>query len=115
VTDTLCTMTSASYFLLRLIPPRPTFALDMSEAEAAAMAEHAEYWSGHMDRGAVVAFGPVADPAGIWGLAVLETESRDAAERLAADDPAITSGTMARFELLPMPRATVRPHASKSA
>jgi uncharacterized protein YciI len=104
-------MTSTSHFLLRLIPPRPTFAADMTEAEAAVMAEHAAYWAGHMGRGTVVAFGPVADPAGFWGLAVLETESRAAAELLAAADPAITSGTMARFELHDMPNAAARPLA----
>ena len=108
-------MPSTSHFLLRLIPPRPTFAADMTEAEAAVMAEHAAYWSGHLDRGAVVAFGPVADPSGFWGLAVLETESRDVAERLAAEDPAITSGTMARVEIHPMPQATVRPRAGQDA
>jgi uncharacterized protein YciI len=108
-------MTSKSHFLLRLIPPRPTFGEDMTEAEAAAMAEHAAYWSGHMDQDAVVAFGPVAEPTGFWGLAVLETESRDVAERLAADDPAITSGTMERFEIHPMPQAVVRPRAGRSA
>jgi uncharacterized protein len=104
-------MTSDCHFLLRLIPPRPTFAADITEAEAAVMAEHAAYWRGHMDRGAVVAFGPVAEPTGTWGLAVLETESRDVAERLAAADPAITSGTMERYELHPMLSAVVRPHA----
>jgi uncharacterized protein YciI len=87
----------------------------MAEAEAAVMAEHAAYWQGHLDRGLVVAFGPVAEPTGFWGLAVLETPSRDDAERLAAGDPAITSGTMARFEIHPMPQAVVRPHAGPGA
>jgi uncharacterized protein len=105
-------MTSTSHFLLRLIPPRPTFAVDMTEAEAAVMAEHSAYWRGHMARGAVVVVGPVADPAGFWGLGVLETESQEVAERLAADDPAITSGTMARYEIHPMPSVIARPHTA---
>jgi uncharacterized protein YciI len=103
-------MTSTSHFFLRLIPPRPTFAADMTEAEAAVMSEHAAYWHDHMSRGAVVVVGPVAEPAGFWGLGVLEAESREAAERLVADDPAITSGTMARYELHPMPSVIARPH-----
>jgi uncharacterized protein YciI len=106
-------MTSTSHFFLRLIPPRPTFGVDMTEAEAAVMADHSAYWRRQMDQGAVAVFGPVAEPTGFWGLAVLETESRDAAERLAADDPAITSGTMERFEIHPMPQAVVRPHAAR--
>ena len=110
-----CPMTSASHFLLRLIPPRPTFGADMTDEEGAVMAEHAAYWSGHLDKGAVVAFGPVAEPTGFWGMAVLETESRDDAERLAAGDPAITSGTMERFEIHPIQDAVVRPHTGRSA
>lgn len=99
-----------SHFLLRLIPPRPTFAADMTDAEAAVMAEHSEYWSGHLARGAVIVVGPVADPAGFWGLGVLEVGSREAAEQLAAGDPAITSGMMVRYELHPMPAVIARPH-----
>jgi uncharacterized protein YciI len=108
-------MTSKSHFLLRLIPPRPTFGADMTEEEGAVMAEHTAYWAGHLDQGAVVAFGPVVEPTGFWGLAVLETDTRDEAETLAAGDPAITSGTMERFEIHPMPQAVVRPHAGPSA
>src|SRR5918998_6679228 len=103
-------MTSTSHFLLRLIPPRPTFAADMTEAEAAVMAQHADYWHDHMARGAVIVVGPVADPAGFWGLGVLETESREAAERLVTGDPAVTSGMMARYEIHPMPGVIARPH-----
>jgi uncharacterized protein YciI len=102
--------TSKCYFLLKLIPPRPTFGDDLTEEEGAVMAEHGAYWRGHMAQGAVVAFGPVAEPTGFWGLAVLETESREVAERLAAADPAIISGTMERFEIHPMLSAVVRPH-----
>ena len=104
-------MTSASHFLLRLIPPRPSFATDMTEAEAAVMAEHSVYWGGHMTEGAVVVVGSVADPAGVWGLGVLEAESREAAERLVAGDPAITSGMITRYELHHMPLVLARPHA----
>jgi uncharacterized protein YciI len=42
---------------------------------------------------------------------VLEAESREAAERLVAGDPAITSGMIARYELHPMPQVIARPHA----
>ena len=99
-----------SHFLLRLIPPRPSFATDMTEAEAAVMAQHAEYWRGHLDRGAVVVVGPVADPAGFWGLGVIEAESREAAEQLVTGDPVVTSGMMAGYELHPMPSVIARPH-----
>ena len=66
------------YFLCKLIPPRPTFAQDMTEAEAKLMQQHAAYWKDLMDRGLVVIFGPVADPKGVYGVAILELEEEDA-------------------------------------
>jgi len=62
------------YFLFKLIPPRSTFAQDMTETEAKLMQEHAVYWKGLMDRGLVIIFGPVADPKGTYGVAIVEVE-----------------------------------------
>ena len=56
-------MTDTFYFC-RLIPPRPTFAMDMNDEERALMQQHAAYWWKKMDEGKVIAFGPVADPQG---------------------------------------------------
>ncbi len=97
----------ASYFAYRLIPPRPSFADDMSEAEAAIMGDHVAYWHAYLDRGTAVVFGPVADPAGLWGLAVVEADGEEDVQALAAGDPAIRSG-MASFEVHAMPGAMVR-------
>jgi uncharacterized protein len=94
-------------YLYKLVPPRPTFAADMTEAEASVMQRHVAYWTALRDRGTAVAFGPVADPAGAWGVAIVEAETQQAASDLQADDPAVTSGT-ATVELYPMPNAVVR-------
>jgi uncharacterized protein len=96
-----------SYFVFRLIPPRPTFDQDMSEAEGEVMEQHFGYWQGAIDRGEVVVYGPVADPSGTWGLAVLDVEDDEAARALAEGDPAVSSG-MSTFEIYPMPVAIVR-------
>jgi hypothetical protein len=53
-------------FLCRLNPPRPSFSVDMTDAERALMGEHVAYWRGLLEAGHVVTFGPVADPAGGW-------------------------------------------------
>jgi uncharacterized protein len=90
-----------SHFVYKEIPPRPTFAADMSTAEADLMARHATYWFDQLDRGRVIVFGPVADPDGVWGLGVIDIEDDAAARALVLDDPAIASG-MATFELHPM-------------
>ena len=97
-----------SHFVYKLIPPRASFATDMSDAEAATMGRHVAYWQDLLERRRVVVFGPVLDPAGTWGLAVLEADTEDDARALCADDPAITSG-MATFEVYAMPKAIARP------
>jgi uncharacterized protein len=84
-----------------VIPPRPTFATDMSDAEAAVMGRHATYWRELLAQGRVVVFGPVADPKGVWGLGVIDAEDEATARALVLDDPAISSGT-GTFELYPM-------------
>jgi uncharacterized protein len=93
-----------SHFLYRLIPPRPTFDRDMSEAEAAIMGRHAAYWQGQTEQGTAIVFGPVADPAGAWGLAVVDAESEEDVRALGLCDPAVTS-QLARFEVYAMPGA----------
>ncbi len=56
--------TERKQFLCKLIPPRPTFVQDMTEAERNVMQEHAIYWKGLIDRRIAIVFGPVLDPKG---------------------------------------------------
>jgi uncharacterized protein len=96
------------YFFIKLIPPRPTFPMDMTEAERAIMQEHSIYWAKIMKEGKVVAYGPVMDPNGAFGIAVVELEDDAAAQSIAENDPAIISMSGFRFELHQMPDAIVR-------
>jgi uncharacterized protein len=96
-----------NWFLYKLVPPRPDFATTTDEREGAAMAEHAEYWRGHLEAGRTIVFGPVADPAGVWGLGVVNGESIDDVNALGEADPAVVAG-VARFEVLPMLSAVTR-------
>jgi uncharacterized protein YciI len=89
-------------FVFRLLPPRPTFAFDMTAEERATMTDHVAYWSALAAEGKVLAFGPVGDPAGPYGIAIILAEDQAAAERLRDDDPAMRSGHGFRTELLPM-------------
>jgi uncharacterized protein len=89
-------------FVYRLIGPRPTFAVDMDDEERATMGEHAAYWNRLMADGRVVAFGPVNDPAGSYGLAIVLAEDVSEVEALRAGDPAITSPHGLRAEIAPM-------------
>jgi uncharacterized protein YciI len=98
-------MTDESYFLYTFTPHRPTFHLDMTPEERATMAEHVAYWKRYVDDGRVIIYGPVADPKGGWGLAIIRAGSADEVLALGADDPARGLGT---FGVFPMPRAIVR-------
>jgi hypothetical protein len=51
------------HFLLKLVAPRPSFAMDLNDNEKKMMQEHFLYWKEHQQRGAVLVFGPVLDLA----------------------------------------------------
>ena len=97
-----------NYFLYRLIPPRPSFARDMTEAEATIMQEHFAYWLGLLEQRKVVVVGPVLDPKGHteWLSSKLKTKRWRRA--LLKNDPAITSKAGFSFELHSMIDAKVR-------
>src|SRR5450755_1035793 len=77
-------------FVFRLIAPRPTFALDMTDEEREIMGRHAAYWQPYLESGQMVVFGPVLDDTGSWGLAVVEAEDEAELRAFAAGDPVLT-------------------------
>jgi uncharacterized protein YciI len=95
-------------FVFRLLAPRPTFALDMTDEERGIMGQHAAYWKPYVDSEQMVVFGPVLDDIGSWGLGVVEAEDEDELRAFAAGDPAVTSGT-AKIEVGRMLAGFVRP------
>ena len=99
--------TPTNYFVYKLIPPRPTFPVDITDAEAAIMQQHFAYWSPFEQRGTVVVFGPVLDPSGTWGLAVVAGDDLNEVSALTVEDPAVKSG-MATFELYAMADPFIR-------
>jgi hypothetical protein len=94
-------------YLYRLVPPRPAFPSDMTPAEAGAMERHFAYWGEQISRGAVVVFGPVADPAGTYGIAVMNVPSQSEARDICANDPAVTAKLGFTFGLYEMPNAVI--------
>ena len=97
-----------SIFVFRLLAPRSTFALDMTDEERAVMGQHAAHWQPFIDSGQMVLFGPVLDSTGSWGLGVVEAEDEDELRAFAAGDPAVTTGT-AQIEIGTMLDGFVRP------
>jgi uncharacterized protein len=99
--------TPANHFVYRLIPPRPTFPVDITDAEAAIMEQHFAYWSRFEQRGIVVVLGPVLDPSGTWGLGVIAADDQNDISALGAEDPAVKSG-MSTFEVYAMADPFIR-------
>jgi hypothetical protein len=96
------------YFFLKLIPPRPTFPLDMSEGEKAMMQEHFAYWMGILTEQKVIAYGPVMDPNGAFGIAVVEVKDELEARSVAENDPAFLSSFGFSVEVHPMSNVVIR-------
>lgn len=96
-------------FFCKLVPPRPTFAMDLSPSEADVMMRHALYWQDLIARGVlrVFALGLVMDPAGAFGIAVMEREDESAVRALTDRDPAIAAGIGMHYEIHLMPRGVM--------
>ena len=69
------------------------------------MMQHVAYWTAYAQQGIAIVFGPVADPKGGWGVAIVRTSGDAELARLQAEDPALALG--ACYETLPMVRAVL--------
>jgi uncharacterized protein YciI len=96
------------YFLNKLIPPRPTFPQDMTEVEGKVMQEHVAYWQDLANRKIAIIFGPVLDPSGAYGIAIIETDDESAVENICRNDPAIRAQIGFRSEHYPIPDPILR-------
>jgi uncharacterized protein len=88
-------------YFLRLLPPRPTFVQDMTDSERALMGEHAAYARTVFESGKLLAYGPVFDPEGSFGMAILQVDNDDELESFIANDPTILAG-LNRYTYAPM-------------
>jgi uncharacterized protein YciI len=95
------------YYFFKLLPPRPTFPGDITEAEGRLMDEHFRYFQEHFAAGRLLLYGPVLAPGAAFGLAVLEVEDEAAAQRFGEGDPSVQAG-LNRFEFFPMRVAAAR-------
>lgn len=88
-------------WFIRLIPPRPTFDKDMTEAEQKLMEQHFFYWKDLFQKGVCLFGGPVLDPRGVYGVLVVKAASEDEARALATADPSVKGGVN-RIEIAEM-------------
>jgi uncharacterized protein YciI len=79
-------------WLIRIIPPRPTFDKDATPAEQALMDQHFAYWKDLNEKGVCMFGGPVLDPKGVYGILAVRAANEDEARALGAADPAVKAG-----------------------
>ncbi len=103
------------HFLCRLTPPRPSFLADMTDEERELMAAHSQYWRAYVEVGRVAAIGAVADPAGAWGVAIIEAGDRQEVEALQARDPVVLSASGFSYQNFLMPTVALRPVEPRAA
>jgi uncharacterized protein YciI len=97
------------HFLCRLTPPRKTFLADMAGDERELMGAHQAHWRPFVEAGMVIAIGAVDDPAGGWGVAIIEAASAEAVRALLARDPVVAANRGFAYETYAMPTISVRP------
>jgi uncharacterized protein len=88
-----------SYFVLKLIPHRASFAQDMTAEERKTMGLHVAYWKELMNLGIVITFGPVLDPKGVYGLGIVGVEDEKKVKEIIGFDPA---NGLNQYEYYPM-------------
>ncbi len=76
------------YFFVKTTNPRPSFHLDMTPDERATMLRHVEYWTAFAKQGKAIAFGPVIEKSGPYGILVARFENEDELKAALANDPA---------------------------
>jgi len=81
-------MNDKKNFFLKLNPPRHSFMIDMSDEERGIMIKHVAYWAPYVDDGTVIVLGPVMDPKGGYGMAVVSVESEEELNQIIDSDPA---------------------------
>jgi len=84
--------TNMKSWLIRLTPPRPTFANDATPAEQALMAQHLAYWKDLNAKGVCTFGGPVLDPKGAYGILVVYAATQQDAVALGEADPSVKAG-----------------------
>jgi uncharacterized protein len=89
-----------TFYAVKLIPPRTDFAMTMTDDEKAVMGQHAEYWQQHMDNGMVHVFGPVLDPAGVYGFGIVSAENEEQVKDFISKDPSLQFNRVEYYQMM---------------
>jgi len=76
---------------------------DMTEHERTIMQKHVSYWAPYVNDGTVIVLGPVSDPKGGYGIAVIRVDNEEQLKELTDKDPA---NGLNSYEIYPMRAVT---------
>ena len=75
----------------------------MDDSERQIMLAHVAYWQPFVENGVVIVLGPVFDPKGSYGIAVVRVERDEELDELIKNDPA---NGLNSYEIYPMRAVT---------
>ena len=89
------------YYLCKYIPPHADFLPTMTDEEKAWMAQHGAFLDDLLNKGQIVAHGPVMDPEGGYGVSLYEIADDQDITVITSEDPIVKNGA-GHYEHYPM-------------
>lgn len=94
-------------YLCKFIPPRADFLATMSANEKEWMKQHGAYLNDLLEKGLIVAHGPVIDGAGGYGVSLYQIADHQEISAFTSEDPIIKNG-VGHYEHYAMPHLKAR-------
>ena len=89
------------FYLCKYIPPRADFLATMTAEEKKWMKQHGDFLNNLLDKGLIVAHGPVMDPSGGYGVSLYQIADDQDIATITSEDPIVKNGA-GRYEHYPM-------------
>jgi uncharacterized protein len=93
------------HFLVKLIPPRPDFAITMTDEEREIMREHSVFWKDLLEQRICIVYGPVFEPEITYGIGIVGFKNEATAHKILIKDPSVMKG-LNRIEMFQMMAVT---------
>ena len=89
------------FYLCKYIPPRADFLATMTAEERKWMKQHGDFLNNLLDKGLIVAHGPVMDPSGGYGVSLYQIADDQDIATITSEDPIVKNGA-GHYEHYPM-------------
>ncbi|MFZ6768720.1 YciI family protein [Undibacterium sp. Di26W] len=80
------------YYLCKFIPPRADFLATMSDEEKKLMGQHGAFLNDLLEKGLIVAHGPVIEANGGYGVSLYQITDDQDISSLTSEDPIVKNG-----------------------